>query len=270
MKPARRRIPATLVAAATLASLALGESAGVAPPLPRAAASVPVGLPSFGDPLAIDNAWCPFHPGGVKVYRGFEGTARVTVLEQHLPATRSFEWGGGTVECRTVRESKFEAGACTEISLSWFAQADDGSVWYFGEIAEPLPPLPGEPDPDPDDEPGDTESDGWVVGLAAEDDPPGTASATDPFLFMPANPERGDTWKPEDLPGVVDETDRVVRAGVPIRTAAGRFPGCIEIRQTTVLDPGYETKWYAPGVGVVRQRGRGETLALQASTLLRR
>jgi hypothetical protein len=267
---AARRVSASPLAAAALAALALGDAAGLAPPLPRAEASVPTGLPVFSDPLAIDNAWVPFHEGGVKVYRGLEGRDRVTVLEQHLPTTRAFDWGGGTVECRTVRESKFEAGACAEISVSWFAQADDGSVWYFGEITEPLPALPGDPDPDPDDEPGDTESDGWVVGLASPADPPGTASATDPFLFMPANPERGDTWKPEDLPDVVDETDRVVRGGLFVRTAAGRFPGCIEIRETTIHDPGFETKWYAPGVGVVRMRGRGESLALQASTLLRR
>jgi hypothetical protein len=187
------------------------------------------------------------------------------VVEQHLAETRTFDWNGGAVACRVVRDSKFENGACTEISRSFFARADDGSVWYFGEVAEPLPPVPDEPD-----EPGDSESGGWVVGAPAVDDPPGTASAPGPFLFLPAAPERGDSWKPEDLPGVVDETDRVEREGVAVRVPAGRFPDCLRIRETTVFDPGHETKWYARGVGLVRERSRGEALALEASTLLRR
>jgi hypothetical protein len=264
MVAARKPILHAVVAAALLGGAVPGPGA---PGLPEAAAAVPAGAPVFTDPLRIDNGWFPFHTGGFKVYRGLEGRRRVTVVEQFLPETRTFDWKGLPVACRTLRDSKFEDGACTEISRSWYAQADDGSVWYFGEVSEPLPPLPGD---DGDDEPGDAESGGWVVGLPGIDDPPGTSPAPDPFLYMPAAPEPGDSWKPEDLAGVVDETDRVARAGVDLRVPAGRFRGCLEIASTTAFDPGTETKWFAPGVGVVRQRRRGEELRLQASTLLRR
>jgi len=266
MNATSSRLARGLAGTGLLAALAAAGAGPDGIPARTAIASVPAGMPTFGAPLDIDHPYLPFRAGGVNVYRGTEGRARITVVEQQLPEIRDFDWQGVPVSCRIVRESKFKNGAATEISRSYFAQADDGSVWYFGEIAEPIPVVPDE---EPD-EPADSESNGWVVGAVGPDDPPDTASAPGPFLFLPANPEVGDLWKPEDLFPVVDETDVVVRSGVTLRVPAGRFRNCIVIRETTLLDPGSETKWYAPGVGLVQERGRREGLVLQATTLRRR
>ena len=222
--------------------------------------------PGFSAPLAIVNPLRPFHAGGVKLYRGREGGHRYTVLEQHLVETRSFSWNGGTVACRILREVKLEFGAATEISRTFLAQGDDGAVYSFGEVPEPLPALPGEPD----DDPGDLESNGWVVGAVQPGDPPLTTGGASPTVFMPADPGPGDTWKPEDLLPVADETDRVVETGVPVEVRAGLFPDCLGVKESTLLEPVVETKWYAPGVGVVLQRSRLGVLRLEATTLLRR
>ncbi len=268
MNGPRSLVPWALGCGALAALLSAGDSpsGGLLPA--RAAAALPSGPPSFPAPLAIGNPWSPFEPGGFKVYSGREGRHRVTVVEHHLVETRTFAWEGQDVPCRILREAKFVDGACTETSLSYLAQAADGSVYSFGDVTEPCPP-PGAPE-DGNDEPGDAESRSWVVGVPGPADPPDTVGATAPALFMPASPEPGDSWKPEDLAPYADETATAVRGGLLLRVPAGRFPGCLEILATTTLDPVRETKWFAPGVGVVRSRTRVEGLALQASTLLRR
>jgi hypothetical protein len=263
-------------AARALAVVALALAAAAAPDregaavaglaLLRAAAAPPPAA-AFPDPLAIDNPHFPFQPGGFKVYGGYEGRRRVTVVEQHLAETRTFTWQGEDVACRILREVKFERGVCAEISRTFLAQGADGGVWCFGEISEPVPPPPED---DGDDEPGDSESSDWIVGALAPTDPPGTTPDASPSLRMPAVPAAGAPWKPEDLYPVADETDEVVREGVRLRVPAGVFRGCLEVLETSALEPGSETKWYAPGVGTVKERTREGGLRLQVCTLQRR
>lgn len=256
------------LAAAALGSLALMPGAPTLPlPLPAASASVPTTTPVFSTPLVIDNEWFPVEPGEFKVYAGRDGSDRVTVVEHFLTETRDFDWNATTVSCRIVEETVFEDGRPVERSRGHFAQADDGTVWYFGETFRDFPPGPGD---DPEDDPNDTESSGWVVGALAPEDPPETVAGAQPTIFMPANPEASDTWKPEDIPAVVDETFRVVRTGVGRRVPAGRFADCIEIRASDGIDGVHDTKWFAPGVGLVMESSRRERLALQAGTLVRR
>jgi hypothetical protein len=85
---------------------------------------------------------------------------------------------------------------------------------------------------------------------------------------MVGNPVPGDAFKAEDLFPVVDETVTVKAVGRKVRAPAGRFAGAIRVVETSRLpDSPPETKWYAPGVGVVRGKTRGEAFALIASTL---
>ncbi len=266
MTLSRLALPAALAAALTLPPTLPGAAPGPLA-LPVAAASVPTGTPVFSNPLDVDNAWFPIEPGGFKVYVGRDGSDRVTIVEHHLLATRDFEWNSLTIPCRIVEETKFTGGRPVERSRAHFAQADDGSIYYFGDISADFPPPEGD---DPEDDPNDTESSGWVVGALGPEDPPDTVPGVGPFLFMPADPEPGDTWKPEDALPVVDETDEVRRTGVRLRVPAGRFQGCLEVLERSGIDPGHETKWYAPGVGLVLGISRGERLALQAGTLVRR
>jgi hypothetical protein len=67
---------------------------------------------------------------------------------------------------------------------------------------------------------------------------------------------------------VVDETAEVVSVNVKVKVPAGRFQGAIKIEETSRLEPGKTTKWYAPGVGVVKVQTKGETLRLSFSTLV--
>jgi hypothetical protein len=246
-----------LARGARLASGAALLLLGAAAALP-ARASVPPGPPVFSNPTNITNSYAPFVPGGVKVYAGHDGGSKTVLVDLFLPGTRVFDIGPGQhVETRILQETEFDDGRINEISANYFAQADDGTVYYFGEVV-------------------DTYEDGvvtghggsWLVGgPTAPGDPEETANAPAPAIFMPANPEEGDVFKPEDLPPIVDETDTVKDVDLTVQTPAGKFHNAIRIIETSSLDSGSETKWYAAGVGVLKGKTKGEAFALQATTI---
>ncbi len=252
---ARPRAFRRLAAPAATAALALALSAGVGE-FQAAHASAPVTPPVFTTPLNITNTFSPFEVGAVKVYAGRSEGTRVTVVDLYLATTREFLVDSTTVECRTLQEMEFEGGELVEISLNWFAQADDGTVWYFGETVDEY-------------EDGQVVSNGgsWLVGGPGAGDPPGTMTVAAPAVFMPGNPEVGDEYSPENLPDGSQELNTVRRTGRTVKTPGGRFEGCIEVREFHLPDEEYETKWWAPGVGVVLEKAKGEKLVLLSSTL---
>jgi hypothetical protein len=221
-------------------------------------AVVPTGTPTFSNPLNITNTYHPFQPGGLKVFQGSEGRAKLVGLHLYLTETRSFNWNGTTVACRVLREIAFEDGQLVEISDNYFAQADDGTVYYFGEVVDNYE----------DGEVVDNDGSWLVGGRTLESDPETTANDDNPTVFMPANPEVGDVFKPEDLIPIVDETAKVVRVGVNVKVPAGAYEDAIAIEETSALEPGTTTKWYAPGVGVVMEKAKREQLNLISSTLV--
>lgn len=217
-----------------------------------ASAQVPSGPPVFGAPLSITNRYFPFHVGRVKHFEIQQGHTDGEELHAYLPDTRTFAWSGTTVACRVLQETSVEDGVVAEISRNYFAQADDGTVYYFGETVDNY-----------DGGVIVNHHGSWLVGGPTGSDPAETAVATDPTVYMPARPEVGDVFKPEDLYPFVDESDLVVRAGITSSTPYGVFKDCIEIRESSRLDTSTETKWYAPGFGAVRVKEKGEVLSLE-------
>jgi hypothetical protein len=242
------------VGAAALAA-ALALCAGTGGPATSAQASIPTGTPVFSNPTAIDHTFFPFEVGGVKVYGGRESGDRITVVDLYLAATRDFSFGGGTVTCRGLQETEFEDGELVEISTNWFAQSDDGTIWYFGETVD-------------DYEDGEVVDHGgsWLVGGPGPGDPVETMTVAAPGLFLPGNPEIGDEFRPEDLPDGSIEVGTIHRLDKKVRVPAGKFTGCLVVKENHLPDGDVETKWYAPGVGLLEEKGRGESLKLEASS----
>jgi len=223
-----------------------------------ARANVPSGTPTFSNPLNITNPYHPFQPGGVKVFQGSDGKTKLVGIHLYLTETRAFTWNSTVVNCRVLREMAFEDGQLVEISDNYFAQADDGTVYYFGEVVDNY-----------EDGVVVNHDGSWLVGgPTSPSDPPTTASDNNPTVFMPANPEVGDVFKPEDLIPVVDETATVVHVGVKVKVTAGSYEDTIAIDETSALEAGTTTKWYAPGVGVVMEKAKREQLNLISSTLV--
>jgi len=240
-------------AAAALACVAVALALCVAVSTTRA--EVPVGPPTFSDPLTITNPYHPFPPlgdVGFKLFEVQQGHTDLNVLDLYPDETRTFVWDGTVVACRVLQEGEEEDGEILEISQNYFAQADDGTVYYFGEVVDIY-------------EGGVIVSHegSWLVGgPTLPTDPVETATADDPAVFMPANPEVGDTWKPEDLFPLVDETVEAVKVGTNVTVPAGKFPDTMKVQESSLLSDDTENKWYAPGVGVVRVQEKGERLVL--------
>jgi len=232
--------------------------AGLAIPFISATAAVPSGPPTFSKPLDINNAFFPFQPLGLKQYLGGDHGTKIGAIDQYLDDTRTFRVDGKNVACHILVEYAYEDTILVERSFNYFAQADDGTVYYFGEVVDIY-------------ENGVivNHSGSWLVGGATRpSDPPGIGNAPRPAVFMPADPELGDIYKPEDLYPIVDETDVIEGVDLDVRVPAGKYDGAISVEESTRLDPNTEIKWYAPGVGVVKVQTKGETLRLVMSTLL--
>ena len=249
-RTSRLHLHALLVLLATLI-------VGLAIPFNAARAEVPSGPPNFSNPLNIDNAFFPFQPGGRKDYTGSDHGTKTAAIDYYLTATRTFKLNGKKVACRILVEEAYEDGELVEISYNYFAQADDGTVYYFGEVVNIY------------SNGVITHEGSWLVGGATDpSDPPGIGNAPKPAVFMPAKPELGDVFKPEDLYPIVDETVEVVGVDLDVVVPAGKYDGAIAVEESSQLAPGTELKWYAPGVGVVKVQTKGETLRLVSSTLV--
>jgi hypothetical protein len=177
-----------------------------------------------------------FQPGGVKVYSGKKNNQLSVLVDLYLPTTRTFQWNAVSIPCHMIQETEFTGGGLTEISINFSAQADDGTVYYFGELVDGYTNgvLDG------------THDGSWLVGGATlPTDPPVTFNSPKPGVFMAANPMVGDHFKPEDLAGFLDETDTITGTGLTVKTPAGKFTNAVSILETSILPgegPG-ETKW---------------------------
>jgi hypothetical protein len=218
--------------------------------LELARAAVPASPPAFSNPLTIDNKYDPFVPFRIRVYELVKGKGDLVVLDVFKPDTRTFTLEDGTeVECATLEEWEIEEGEIVEISQNWFAQSDDGTVWYFGETVDTY-------------ENGQVTGHGgsWLVGGPGAGDPAETVEAKEPAVFMPGDPEVGDQWKSEDLPDAgIEEFNEVIRFVKRVRVPACRFRHVLEIRGET---PDVETKWYAPHLGFIKAKEGRDVLAL--------
>jgi hypothetical protein len=141
----------------------------------------------------------------------------------------------------------FTNGRIHEVAIDYFAQADDGSVWYLGEDVANY-------------------ENGVVVNhdgtwLAGRDGPGG--------MIMPANPKVGDVFHSENIPGLVFEEDTVTATNLTVHTPSGPVSGAIRIREV-LMDGTREDKVYAPGYGqltaVDLDKPGSETLAVAVPT----
>ena len=151
---------------------------------------------------------------------------------------KTFKIGDQTVESLGVEDREFDSqGNLTEATVDYFAQDNEGNVYYFGE--------------DVDEYRNGTvsgHSGAWLLGK----------DTAKPGLLMPAHPKTGDRFKSEDVPHITWEADEVVSLSETVTVPAGTWTNCIRIRENA-SDGATEYKLYAPGVGCVREdEGKAE------------
>ena len=186
-----------------------GETTDKCLPLAPDSERVDLGTPSFSKPTPITN---PLHPTSAvtqAIYGGqVEGKPFRTEVTL-LPETKATPWGGKTVDTAIAQYVAYLDGRIHEVAIDRFAQADDGSVWYFGEDVFNF-------------------EDGRVA------DTKGTWLASDKTpaaMIMPAKPAVGNVYHPENAPGVVFEQVRVEKVDQTIPGPSGDISGAMEVTE---------------------------------------
>jgi hypothetical protein len=202
---------------------------------------VDVAAPTFSNSTEVTNPLFPIAELHSAILNGrVEGKPFHTETTL-LPETRIIEWAPGqTVETLVSQYSAFLDGRIEEVALDYYAQADDGSVWYFGEDVFNY---------NEDGVIADTDGT-WLSGKEGP-----------PAMIMPADPRVGDVHRPENIPGLVFEEVAVERVGRMVAGPQGPTGGALVGRELHD-DGSYSEKVFAPGYGEFYSAHAGDVEAL--------
>ena len=89
--------------------------------------------PVFSNPTDITNPLFPISDLAQVIQLGNEAGHTLRVEITLLPETRMIEIDGNQVEALVSQYVAYGGGRIVEAALDFYAQADDGSVWYLGE-----------------------------------------------------------------------------------------------------------------------------------------
>jgi hypothetical protein len=182
--------------------------------------------PSFSNPTSITN---PLHPSSKVsqvIYGGQVDDKPFRTEFTRLPVTKSITWNGQQIDTVTWQYLAYSAGRIQEIALDWFAQADDGAVWYLGEdVADFKNGVIY------------THEGTWLAGK----DGPGA-------MIMPADPKVGNVYRTENAPGIVFEEITVKAVGQTVPGPSGPVSGALIVSELHT-DGTREDKIFAPGYG---------------------
>jgi len=182
------------------------------------------------------NPYFILEPGRRLVYEGEdEGVQQrviITVLHDTRPVTLNIAGEPRTVVTRIVEEREFEDGTLVERSRNFFAIcAPTNDVFYFGEtvnIYEPGEPISHEG--------------AWLAGR----------DGAQPGIIMPGRFLLGARYHQERAAGIAMDRAEHTRMGLTVDTPLGTFKGCVEVVETSPLEPGAESiKLYCRGIGLV-------------------
>ena len=196
--------------------------------LAPASQRVDLAVPSFSSrSTAITNPLFPISELRSAILLGKLDGAPWRAETTLLPRTQTVPWHGMRVQTRLSQFVAYLRGRVFEVALDRYAQADDGSVWYFGEDAYTY-------------EHGriaDREGT-WLAGV---DGPPA--------MIMPAHPHVGDVYRTENIPGLVFEEVTVEQVGRTVNGPFGPVRGALIGRELHMDEARLERKTFAPGYG---------------------
>jgi hypothetical protein len=221
------------VAALSLVPVACGDDGGEADATPRAQrlpqGDAPVELDPARFSADVDHPYFPLRPGTRWTYR--EVDEEGNVLDVVVIATSATRRIANGIDARVVRDTVRENGQIIEDTFDWYAQDDDGNVWYLGEDTAEF-------------EDGEiTSRDGsFEAGV----------DGAEPGIIMPAEPAAGQRYRQEFLEGEAEDEGAVLSADELVEAPVGRYDHAVLTRDTNGLEPEVsEYKLYARDVGLV-------------------
>lgn len=219
---------------------ALPSGVPVAPDSER----VDLAVPTFSHPTEVTNPLFPVSEQHAVVFVGHVDGKPFRTEVTLLPGTRPIDWGGQRIETLVSQYTAYLDGRIQEVAYDLYAQADDDSVWYFGEDVVDL-------------------AHGAIVTkegtwLAGKDGPA--------QMIMPGDPSVGDVYRTENIPGVAFEQVTVKSVDKGLAGPLGPVSGMVgeELHE----DGTTELKQFADGYGefFTGDRGDVEALALAVPT----
>jgi hypothetical protein len=176
------------------------------------------------------NPFFVLEPGYTERFEGDEDGEHVRLQIRVLPDTITLVHD---FRVRVVEERETHDDVLVEVSRNYFAFCEEnGSVFYAGEDVDIF-----------NDDGTVTHEGSWRHGV----------NGARGGLVMPGLPLLGARYFQEIAPGVALDRAEIVSLSETIDTPAGRFTHVLKTRETTPLEPGAEEfKWYAPGVGLIR------------------
>ncbi len=251
----RFRIPTLAAAlAVALGATGCGDDGSTADPpssteAPAAAAGGPVIDPGDGGDYApeldpadfvatIDNPYLPFTPGSQWTYEETNDDGETEHIEVAVQDETRVIAG---ITATVVRDTVTLDRVLVEDTRDWFAQDVEGNVWYLGEDVD------------------NYDEDGELVDHEGSFEH-GVDGAFGGIVML-ADPQVGDAYRQEFYPGEAEDLGEVVRTGEEVSVPFGDFQDVLVTRDWNPLEPEViEEKWYAPGVGLVREaKVAGET-----------
>jgi hypothetical protein len=215
------------------------SDAPVATPLPAALSPSAANLdrssktPEF-DPQdfvrVVDNRLFPLRPGTRTIFRGeSDGEPERTIVDvTHQKKTIL------GIRATVVLDRVYQNGELKEKTLDWYAQDEEGNVWYLGEDSKSY-------------------ENGKVVSTAGSWE--AGKHGAEAGVIMLAHPKVGTTYRQEFARGVAEDMARVLKHGLTVKVPYGTFHGCLQTEEFTPLEPGAkEHKFYCPKIGFVKGR----------------
>lgn len=177
----------------------------------------------------VDHPWFPLTPGTTFTYRGVKDgkPSRDVVTVGH--ATKSIQGA----PCTVVTDLLYLSGKLEERTTDWYAQDDQGNVWYLGERTADF--TGGRVDT----------SGSWQAGV----------HGARPGIVMTANPQVGDTHRQEYLAGEAEDQYWLVDLNQHVTVPLGAFRHAALTLEWSRLEPNViDRKLYVRGIGVVSER----------------
>ncbi|HEU4755605.1 MAG TPA: hypothetical protein VFS72_02995 [Agromyces sp.] len=175
----------------------------------------------------IDHPYWPMTPGTQWEYRELDGDGEE--LRVVVTATNETREIANGVVARVVRDTVYAGDQIVEDTFDWYAQHEDGTVWYLGEDTAEFE----------DGEIASTEGsfEAGVDGAQAG-------------VLLPGDPEPGQVYRQEYLADEAEDVGEVLRLGERAEAPYGAFDDVLVTRDTNALEPEVvEYKFYARDVG---------------------
>jgi len=187
----------------------------------------PVNPNNFSQLVSSFNPWFPLEPGLSTTITGESAEGTEVILWEVTDRKKLIQGVTATV----VRDRVWLEGELIEDTDDWFAQDNDGNVWYMGEDVKNYR------DGVLTDRHGSWEHgvDGAMAGI-----------------IMYANPRVGHIYRQEYYQGEAEDVGEVLALNETVDVPYGTLTGCVKTEDTTPLEPDVlEHKFFCPDIGGV-------------------